>query len=33
MVIDRMLGIANVPPGDDAETVRMFGPRDRAEQA
>ncbi len=33
MVIDRMLGIADVPPGDDAETVRMFGPRDRAEQA
>ena len=33
MVIDRMLGIANVPTGDDAETVRMFGPRDRAEQA
>ena len=32
MVVDRMLGIADVPPGDDAETVRMFGPRDRAEQ-
>ena len=32
MLIDRMLGITDVPPGDDAETVRMFGPRDRAEQ-
>ena len=33
MVVDAMLGVRTVPPGDDAETVRMFGPRDRAEQA
>ena len=32
MLIDRVLGVGDVPPGDDAETVRMFGPRDRAEQ-
>lgn len=30
MVIDSMLGERAVPPGDDAETVRMFGPRDAA---
>ncbi len=29
MLIDRMLGITAIPPGDDAETVRMFGPRDQ----
>jgi len=29
-VIDSMLGERAVPPGDDAETVRMFGPRDAA---
>jgi len=28
-----MLGVATIPAGDDAETVRMFGPRDKAEQA
>ncbi len=33
MVIDRMLGVTEIPPGDDEETVRMFGPRDKAEQA
>jgi choline monooxygenase len=33
MLIDRMLGIATIPAGDDAETVRMFGPRGKAEQA
>ena len=32
MVIDRMLGIGDVPPGDDAEIVRMFGPREKTEQ-
>ena len=32
MLIDRLLGIPGVPPGDDEETVRMFGPRDRSEQ-
>jgi len=30
MLIDRLLGIATLPAGDDAETVRMFGPRDAA---
>jgi choline monooxygenase len=33
MLIDRMLGVVAIPPGDSEETVRMFGPRDRAEQA
>jgi choline monooxygenase len=32
MLIDRLLGVPGVPPGDDEETVRMFGPRDRSEQ-
>ena len=26
MVIDHILGIAHVPPGDDPETARRFGP-------
>jgi len=33
MLIDRLLGVAGVPPGDDEETVRMFGPRDDAHGA
>jgi choline monooxygenase len=32
MLIDRILGIWGPPPGDDDETVRMFGPRETTER-
>jgi choline monooxygenase len=28
MIIDRMVGIRRVPPGDDAESAPMFAPRE-----
>ena len=33
MIVDKMLGVPGIPPGDDEEAVRMFGPRGRAVRA
>lgn len=33
MIVDRLLGVPGIPPGDDEQTVRMFGPRGHAEHS